>query len=79
MTPKRNNWTGNSLPYPQYYGGFLSGSQVEKSLKIAPKHDTKNTYPPIPAVTAEMGDFSIRRTYAENVKENEERACVLSQ
>ena len=25
------------------------------SLKIAPKHDTKNLYPPVPVVTAEMG------------------------
>ena len=24
------------------------------SLKIAPKHDTKNLYPPVPVVTAEM-------------------------
>ena len=29
------------------------------SLKIAPKHDTKNRYPPISTVTAEMGGFSM--------------------
>ena len=29
------------------------------SLKIAPKHDTRNRYPPISTVTAEMGGFSI--------------------
>jgi len=29
------------------------------SLKIAPKHDTKNLYPPVPVVTAEMGGFSM--------------------
>lgn len=28
-------------------------------LKIAPKHDTKNRYPPISTVTAEMGGFSM--------------------
>jgi len=29
------------------------------SLKIAPKHDTKNHYPSISTVTAEMGGFSM--------------------
>ena len=29
------------------------------SLKIASKHDTKNRYPPISTVTAEMGGFSM--------------------
>ena len=29
------------------------------SLKIAPKHDTKNRYPPISTVTAEMDGFSM--------------------
>ena len=29
------------------------------SLKIAPKHDTRNRYPPISTVTAEMGGFSM--------------------
>ena len=29
------------------------------SLKIAPKHDTKNRYPSISAITAEMGGFSM--------------------
>ena len=29
------------------------------SLKIAPKHDTKNRYPPISTITAEMGGFSM--------------------
>ena len=29
------------------------------SLKIAPKHDTRNRYPPISTVTAEMGRFSM--------------------
>ena len=29
------------------------------SLKIAPKHDTKNRYPAISTVTAEMGGFSM--------------------
>lgn len=29
------------------------------SLRIAPKHDTKNRYPPISTVTAEMGGFSM--------------------
>ena len=29
------------------------------SLKIAPKHDTKNRYPSISTVTAEMGGFSM--------------------
>ena len=29
------------------------------SLKIAPKHDTRNCYPPISTVTAEMGGFSM--------------------
>ena len=28
-------------------------------LKIAPKHDTKTLYPPVPVVTAEMGGFSL--------------------
>ena len=27
------------------------------SLKIAPKHDTKNRYPSISTITAEMGGF----------------------
>ena len=29
------------------------------SLKIAPKHDTKNRYPSISTITAEMGGFSM--------------------
>lgn len=29
------------------------------SLKIAPKHDTKNRYPSIFTITAEMGGFSM--------------------
>ena len=29
------------------------------SLKIAPKHDIRNRYPPISTVTAEMGGFSM--------------------
>lgn len=34
-------------------------SMAAFSLKIAPKHDTKNRYPPISTVTAEMGGFSM--------------------
>ena len=34
-------------------------------LKIAPKHDTKNRYPPISTVTAEMGGFSSKKRKLE--------------
>lgn len=47
-------------------------------LEIAPKNDTKNTYPSISVVTAKWTDF-FRRIYAENVKKVKERACVLSE
>jgi len=77
MIPKHDNRTGNILPCPQYYGRFSSGSTAGFSLKIAPKHDTKIYYLSIPAVTAKMGGFSLRRHYAENVKKVEERACFL--
>jgi hypothetical protein len=50
------------------------------SLKIAPKHDTKTRHPSIPAVTAEMGGFSmIRRHHAENEQETEVGAVLLPQ
>ena len=57
MILKQYIFTGNSLPCSQYCGGFLSGYMLVISLKIAPKHDTKNTYPSILAVAAEMGGF----------------------
>mgnify|MGYP006337259965 CR=1 FL=1 len=46
-------------------------------LKIAPKHDTKICYPSILAVTDQVDGFLLRRHYAENVKEVEERTCFL--
>lgn len=63
LTPKRypntTNRQGVVCPVRDYYGAFPSGSMAVFFLKIAPKHDTKNRYPPISTVTAEMGGFSM--------------------
>ena len=77
MTPKCNIFTGRSLPCLQYCRGIWDCSMGIVPLKIAPKHDTKNIYRSTVAVTAEMDGFFLRRTYAENVKKKEKRACVL--
>lgn len=41
-------------------------------MKTDPKHDTKNRYLSVPAVTAEMDGFYNRRHYAKNEPETEE-------
>lgn len=56
--PNTTNRRGVVCPV-RNYGAFQSGSMAVFSLKIAPKHDTKNLYPPVPVVTAEMGGFSM--------------------
>jgi len=70
---------GHSLPCPYYSKGFPGGSMAGFCPKTAPKHDTKNHCPPIPAVLAETGGFFVRRHYAEDVKEAETGTCFLSE
>lgn len=59
MIPKHNNLIGGQSTLSLILREILSGSMAVILPKIAPKHDTKNRYPSISTVAAEMGGFSM--------------------
>ena len=70
--PKHDSGQRDRSPCPYCHKGFLGGTEGRKALKTDPKHDTKNRYLSVPAVTAEMDGFYNRRHYAKNEPETEE-------